>query len=364
MKKKLLIGVVALVCSAFAACTNSISVDVPIIEMPSEIEASAFEQNIRSIDLIPLSADRYLGGQLDMEIHNGDYIIADRRAGAVCRFSPEGKYLNDIGNKGNGPADFVDILNIQCLEEEIIVYSSPNKAVYYDYDGNHIRTEEGAFGAQNYKIGSDYLAYYGYQLEGSPRLALVKGDVKDEKYLVTEKRVMPLQKDAPVFSETKSGITVIDSYSDLLYLYSDGNLTPYLKFDFGRYAIDPSFYDSDDVFKGAMKLMSSDFAVISSYYEQGKIRIAEINLQTPKTMEKVYAYRNKGDWRWFSCGEMGKSAFAGAFVCLNGKYAYFLLDPSMAKDVDEGIRSKMGNPQVLDNLTADSNYVIAKVVFD
>ena len=72
-------------------------------------------ENISSIELIPLETDseHLVGGVTDLTIAGDSYIVMDLINNNIFRYSADGKFLGRIGQKGNGPEEYIRINDIQ-----------------------------------------------------------------------------------------------------------------------------------------------------------------------------------------------------------------------------------------------------------
>lgn len=189
-----------------------------------------------------------------------------------------------------------------------------------------------------------------YSPEGLPRQA----------FLTERTAAMNFQSNAEVFIPTDKGIVVIDTFSDTLWRYNTGALKPYLVFDFGDYAIDGDFFTIEDMRESARLLFASQFAMVNRYMENGDARLVEFSVQTADRKRSwLYGYDDGNGWRWIQTG----APFEGSFRLLNGRQVVCLLEPSQLARISDAVRSKIENPEVLDEIAPDDNYVLARISF-
>lgn len=84
-------------------------------------------ENISSIELIPLETDseHLVGGVTDLAIAGDSYIVMDLINNNIFRYSADGKFLGCIGQKGNGPEEYIRINDIQYRDGNLCVFSTP-----------------------------------------------------------------------------------------------------------------------------------------------------------------------------------------------------------------------------------------------
>jgi len=359
-----MLAVVTTIC-IMIACTNvGESSSVSEVTMPEQVSESALSEFVSEVELLTLSSEAFFGEAVDMEKLENSYLFADRRGVAVWHFADDGSLICPIGHKGKGPSEYISVDNIQVAGDRVIVYSQGGKVSEFDLAGKLISTSEiSGLGNQSYKVGDQYLTYRGYLRSGDSRLQLISQSSVIEDYLVTDNAVMPLSKISPIFEETKSGVAVLDSWSPVVYQYHMGELQEYLRFNFGKYSIGEDFFNSANPMEGVMSLMKSQYAIISKYFESDRAKIVEVDVVTSGRINKRYAYTRGSDWRWFSLGTPGNSPMAGGLVGIDEDYLYILLNPMHIDDLDESIKSKITNPDVLDNVDEEGNYILAKLEY-
>ena len=103
--------------TAVLSCKSSTSGPAAqnIIHMPLKFDA--LEAWVKSIEIVPLDGDdtHLLGSRVEIDTDGKDWFIADKENGKLFRYSGEGRFLNEIGRRGNGPGEF---LKLQGLDDE------------------------------------------------------------------------------------------------------------------------------------------------------------------------------------------------------------------------------------------------------
>lgn len=124
-------------------------------------------ENISSIELIPLETDseHLVGGVTDLTIARDSYIVMDLINNNIFRYSADGKFLGRIGQKGNGPEEYIRINDIQYRDGNLRVFSTPSKLQRFSLDGNMIDSKifpEMDLGSMSWLTDEGMLTYYGY----------------------------------------------------------------------------------------------------------------------------------------------------------------------------------------------------------
>jgi hypothetical protein len=306
-----------------------------------------------------------LGASPDLFLLDSDYLLVDRQNCRIYRYSSDGKFLNQIGNKGRSGNEYIDIEGVQTMEDDVIVFSRPGKMLRFSKDGNFLSKRNFKNkGVQSYLVKNGILTYYSYDSGHSCRLALLR-DRDTLEFLKTKEKVMNFAGDGQVFSgDEKNGIFVLDSYSPNIYEFKNGALNNYLTFDFGKYSIPGEFYNFKDAFQSSQYLFSRNFALIHKYIENYKYKLVEIFLQKGNGPEFHYGL-NKGDkWLWFYAGKAGEDPLSVSFRQFDAQGRLLcVIDPGVLDRLPQGFKKLVSNKEIINKSNINSNYVIAKIIF-
>lgn len=321
--------------------------------------------SIAAVELVPLETDstHLLGASPDMLLAGNDYILADRQNCRIYRYSSGGKFLNAIGEKGRANNEYANIDNIQTTDNDVMVFSRPGKMLRFSKDGATCTLREiNDKGVQSYLVGSDILTYYSYSSGHPYRLALL-GARDTLGFLRTKEKVMNFAGDGQVFSgDEKNGIFVLDSYSPTIYEFKDGSLDPYLSFDFGKYSIPEEFYNFKDAFQSSQYLFTRNFALVHKFFCSKDFQLVEIFVQKEKGPEFHYGLGKRGKWNWFYAGKAGEDPLPVSFRQFDAQGRLIcVIDPSVIERLPQGFLRLVRNKEIINQLNANSNYVIAKI---
>ena len=303
----------------------------------------SFSEAISSVKLIPIRCGQgpMLGSRLELIHLSGDYILCDMENSIICRYDCEGNFLNTIGHKGNGPDEYVSLGsgNVQVVGDTIAAFTGFGDLLLYDKEGQplgHSKTDK--TGLQSLLINGGLLTYHGYTAGKGDRMIFTKDGFK-QGFLPTEKERLPLLTSTPLLSQYGDDAFLIDSFSSTIYRFRDGELNPYLEFDFGKYRLPDSYLKVDDPYEGAEILMSSEFAYIIRYLHGDEYRLAEILTQKKGDYYITYGLCDNNGWRWFSEGEdREKRFFEDSPRLIEGKCLIALIAPEKLNNALEYFR--------------------------
>lgn len=321
---------------------------------------------IKSIELIPLENDdeHLLGTMVELIVTDDAYIVIDGQNGAIFRYSVDGRFINSIGRRGNGPEEYVHINDVQYKDSSLYVFSIPSKIQRFSLDGtmlDMITMDEPGLGVMSWITSEGVLTYYGYGSGRESRFALLSDDSPKEFYPSDEK-VINLTPAAQIFSAVDDSVFVVDSYSNIIKIYSEGEMSDGPSFDFGKYSIPKSFYEYDDAFSAMESLMNGEFAMIGRYMCDDNKRLVIINVQKQMDVYSHCGFYSKDKWIWFGTGKVGADVFANSFNQIKDGALYCLLDPSLIDTFPSSLRKLILNPEILERAGEDDNYIVAKLI--
>ena len=70
-------------------------------------------------------------------LHDNKFLIV--HSGRISVFDIQGRYLHDIGKKGNGPEEYADLFDLCLHGNDIYVQETPNRIKVYDREGKFMR---------------------------------------------------------------------------------------------------------------------------------------------------------------------------------------------------------------------------------
>ena len=96
----------------------------------------------KNIRFVPLETnDDILIKYISMVYQRGDQFLVSH-GDRVSLFDYEGKYLYDIGSKGQGPTNFISVNNVTLHNDLIYIHETQNRIKAYDWKGNFVKKME------------------------------------------------------------------------------------------------------------------------------------------------------------------------------------------------------------------------------
>ena len=361
--------ILMLTAALLAACGPK---DAPgVVPVPEEVPADALAPLVRSIELTPLETheEDFLGEGTMLILADGKYLLLDQRNRKLHLYGPDGRFLNRIGRYGRGPGEYEQLWNVLYAKGRIYVYQGRSDLLIYRPDGSleETVTLPVAGGNAFYPLEDGYLGYIGYAYAGDDMVQLIRPG-QDPEPLIPKPGPVAITLMVPrSFSEYGGRIFMPMSWGHEVYAYADGQAEQWLDLDFGRFKIGDAFFSGD--VQAAFDILQTRYASVGAYWENERMRVAVVTRAEKKDddapvppRECLYGICRAGKWVWINAGDnTDGDPFAYTISGLDGDALVFLLDPALLPGLDPALREKVSNPEVLDKLDEEGNYVIAKL---
>lgn len=234
----------SLVVSCLAACSGKTQRDnnadtLKILQVSLQPTFPSYKDLFDRIEVIPLESDpQALIGYLDQAICIGDSILVlDMSRSVVLLFSPEGKFLNTIGERGEGPGEYLRCYNVayDCSNHSISVLEPYGSINEYSPDGRFISKLQ-LPSKSNYMacqwLKPEKLALWSAVNEDECGVSVV--DVKSGKTVFEDwkrDRMLDMQRLQP-FYRYRDGVKFCPSLTNDVYTLSDTSLRLDYTWDF------------------------------------------------------------------------------------------------------------------------------------
>ena len=197
----------------------------------------------KNIRFVPLETnDDILIMYISMVYQRGDQFLVSH-GDRVSLFDYEGKYLYDIGSKGQGPTNFISVNNVTLHNDLIYIHETENRIKAYDWKGNFVKKME--LPAKSNGLitmdGKEEMLAYVPNLPGDEpiRFYLLKGEeVMDS---IANPFIFPKaafsQMFFPEFQPTQGTLKgFLELHSDTLYKVNEKwETSPYMVINIGKY---------------------------------------------------------------------------------------------------------------------------------
>lgn len=168
------------------SCSNQLETNIPVFSVPwksySEMYLSEISKSINEIQL-ETSEGSLLGFVSQVEYFNEKLYIRDTN-GSVLIFDIKGKFLGQLGGKGEGPGEYTRAYTISIDQDSGLIYlGSKNKIIVYSKDDEFLREEKIPFWVSYLKV-----------LNGEPIVIAERNFIPVEKGYLTQTIVFKFSK--------------------------------------------------------------------------------------------------------------------------------------------------------------------------
>lgn len=271
---------------------NGDIVSISITDMETSYgKLSDFAEEIK---MIPLEfTDDCILGEIEKIVMSDDCIFImerDNRKG-IYVFDHMGKYLYKIGNRGQGPEEFVDLSDFSLNEEERLIYLydlARTKVLVFSYGEDFIKDIQMNYYADKfeYQNGLFYL-YRENVVYGDPLYSLViknnKGETVNKYYPVIEKSSYIHD---CIFRKLDNEILFAEHMRDSIFTIKGKELVPKYFIDYKGESMSP--VDRESILKGTrisltVLLECKKMAGIKDVFEiNDKVFVNNIHIIIPK----------------------------------------------------------------------------------
>ena len=239
----------SLLCSACGSEKQQQPKDFIEIDMVPLIEGEAKEMPLqewaKSVRFIPLETnDDILIAGIGNVFQRGDTLLV-YHSERISLFDMNGKYLYDIGSKGQGPGEFAYVRDVLVHDNLIYVQEHNNRFKVYDWDGNFVKKlvlPHRVCGLITYPGKQEVLAYVNnHRGNESVRFYLMKDeqilDSVPNPFIYTKGPGAITQIHIPEFYASRGSLNAFTEVnSDTVYRVDEHLQThPYIVFNMGKY---------------------------------------------------------------------------------------------------------------------------------
>ena len=208
------------------------------------------------IEYIPLEfrPECAIGQVAQVYITQDDIFILTMGGGSndLFRFDKNGKFMNIIGARGNGPGEYILTLYfaVDTTNRQILVSNNYKpEIIVFNYEGRYLRTIKKDYthsGHIYFLQETNELVHLGIPIEfASPASFFVSitdtdnNRILHKKYLVSSMISSDQRAYGGNYTSFQTGNRVLlnDGMSDTIFVYSQKNLNPYFILNYGKYKI-------------------------------------------------------------------------------------------------------------------------------
>ncbi|MEL5893783.1 6-bladed beta-propeller [Bacteroides sp. GD17] len=234
---------VLLTCSCSPSLQKEVSpanvVDIDISKC-EDLDAEKYFDKIRYVAL-ETTTDALIGEFTKIYLTDGYIVVFDQKSMAVFLFGADGKFIRKIGEKDEGPDEYLFINDIQFDKEQMLIFAHERfqNCIYtYDLEGNLLdRSQKAVVHFNSFFKSKEGVWVYSCFSKDNPEhynLTLLSADLQN-----IEKQYFPQSEFVNV---TFSSTFVCDGHGRVFFYYPSSNIIheiigtdvePFLQVDFG-----------------------------------------------------------------------------------------------------------------------------------
>lgn len=220
---------------------------IDIIQIRSDFKVGTginLSSFVKNIDFIPLEVtDESLLRGIGKAAIYGDYIYViddpDYLSPCVYQFDKAGKFIRQIGAKGEGPEEFVEMRGFVLDKDgNICIYDGVRKKILiYKSDGTFLHSINTYYTCDNFEYNDGYYYLYRYYPDDYGKIRVLDSSGKElRKYLERPKYPISLG-GSQVIKTTEKDILCYEALNDTVYNFDGENMKVKYIFDFGKYSL-------------------------------------------------------------------------------------------------------------------------------
>lgn len=234
--------------------------------------------------------------------------VLDKNRNRLYIFDLKGNFKGMVGNRGNGPGEYIDIsdFTINKNHNEVLILSAEKKSIHhYDLTGLHVKTQSLPFQSLSFELdqNGNYALYQCYFDKDNVNLRVM--DKNFENLLFSgfdyPNGIQPMNLTNLTGNITKNNEGFLYSDATSCYIYQ---ITPEGK-SFPKYYIDfqTDFYEEEnkyDFFNFFQKIQKGELNYLTNLYEENEKGLAftynaKTGNQNERVVKRFNAYYSKKD---------------------------------------------------------------------
>lgn len=197
---------------------------------------------IQEVEFIRLeeTPESLLGNVQDAHVVGDKLVfVGDNLKGDIFVYTDQGKLVNRINKKGNGPGQYLWLADLWMEGDLIAIYDRFQKAIKrYSLNGDFVSEHKFDYAASHViRQGNGYLLYMNYEvIDDESRHNILRLDQEmnvESRHFPFEGNEKGLMTSYPSFFNYQQSIIFSQPGSNTIHRYQNGEFVPFVQFDFG-----------------------------------------------------------------------------------------------------------------------------------
>lgn len=300
--------IIVLVVLNIVSCSDSAKTisegDLPIINLDTIQITTSLLHSFDNISEISLEANSnsFINFVDQVRVNDNDIFVLDKAQKSIFRFNRDGRYLSKINSVGQGPGEYMTILDFLLKDDKVYILEFRGTILIYELDGTFIEKIDLPFQANYFEhISKSKFIFQDIRIDGDFKFSAGIYCFNENKFIDSMETTKGINDGSFPFLRLKhlwlgsEGIYFNYDYSDIVYKITSTQITPTFQFlsssfpseeEIRNYNANP-LTRQDDQAKKIFKLtdiFEYDGYVYFSFHENYKSRKAMFSLKE-KTFE-------------------------------------------------------------------------------
>ena len=241
--KKIIVSIIGLCTFMLMSCSTKNETNkanaIPVYTInvnqstnPEILDKFLSDMQIRLLPLETRDSMYFNGEEAVVHVADGQLFVHDVAQGMIFRFDKDGKFINRIARKGQGPEEYTFLSGITVANQTIYGLNR-NKIQCYDYEA--VRNDGTIFTATNYLQPYQFTVYY------------PDGTISD--FIPSNPELLKLEVSQSTHHSLKrdNDIVYFTNYFDRnIYQFKDDSVSVMATLDFGSMNIPADFFQGED----------------------------------------------------------------------------------------------------------------------
>ena len=259
--KKIIVSIIGLCTFMLMSCStknetnkaNANAIPVYTINVnqstnPEILDKFLSDMQIRLLPLETRDSMYFNGEEAVVHVADGQLFIHDVAQDMIFRFDKDGKFINRIARKGQGPEEYTFLSGITVANQTIYGLNR-NKIQCYDYEGNYLKTIPLKYDAWQIAVRNDGTIFTVTNYIQPYQFTVYSPDGTISDFMPSNPELLKLEVSQSTYHSLKQGndIVYFTNYFDRnIYQFKDDSVSVMVTLDFGSMNIPADFFQGED----------------------------------------------------------------------------------------------------------------------
>lgn len=257
--KKIIVSIIGLCTFMLMSCSTKNETNkanaIPVYTInvnqstnPEILDKFLSDMQIRLLPLETRDSMYFNGEEAVVHVADGQLFIHDVAQDMIFRFDKDGKFINRIARKGQGPEEYTFLSGITVANQTIYGLNR-NKIQCYDYEGNYLKTIPLKYDAWQIAVRNDGTIFTATNYIQPYQFTVYSPDGTISDFMPSNPELLKLEVSQSTYHSLKQdkGVAYFTNYFDRnIYQFKDDSVSVMATLDFGSMNIPADFFQGED----------------------------------------------------------------------------------------------------------------------